>query len=97
MWHEIVLAPQAVQALLRLHARDRTAVRDAMEVHLRHQPTKTSRGRIKRLRKVSHPEYRLRVGGIRVFFDVTEGRVEILAIVPKSGANEWLKTLGEQP
>ena len=96
MWYEIVLAPQAAQDLRRPSAHDRAAVRDAMEVHLRHEPTKTSRSRVKRLRKTSHPGYRLRVGEIRVFYDVTKGRVEILAIVAKSGAEDWLKSLGEQ-
>ena len=96
MWHEIILAPQAVQDLRRLRAHDRAAVRDAMEVHLRHEPARTGKSSIKRLRESSHPEYRLRVGEIRVFYDVTEDRVEILAIVPKSMASEWLKNLEEQ-
>ena len=38
---------------------------------------------------------RLRVGEIRVFYDVTDGRVEILAVVPKSKAKEWLRSLEE--
>jgi mRNA interferase RelE/StbE len=96
MRHEILLAPQAVEDLRRLRAHDRAAVRDAIEVHLRYQPTKTSSSRIRRLRETSHPEYRLRVGEIRVFYDVTEDRVEILAIVPKSMACKWLKNLEEQ-
>jgi mRNA interferase RelE/StbE len=96
MWHEIILAPQAVHDLRRLRAHDRAAVRDAMEVHLRHEPAKTGKSSIKRLRRPSHPEYRLRVGEIRVFYDVREGRVEILAIVPKSGAKDWLNNLEEQ-
>ena len=96
MRHEIVLAPQAVQDLRRLSAHDRAAVREAIQVHLRYQPTKVGKSRIKRLRKTSHPEYRLRVGEMRVFYDVTEGRVEILAIVQKSKAREWLETLEGQ-
>lgn len=77
MRHEIVLAPQAVQDLPRLRANERSAIRDAIEIHLRYQPTKTSRSLIKRLREVSHPEYRLRVGEIRIFYDVTEDQVVI--------------------
>lgn len=49
--------------------------------HLRHEPTKTGRSRIKRLRGLSRPQYRLRADDIRVFYDVTEKVVEILAIV----------------
>ena len=62
-----------------------------MEKHLWHEPTKTSRSRIKRLKGVQRPQYRLRVEDIRVFYDVTDAAVEILAIVPKAGADAWLK------
>ena len=55
-----------------------------METHLRHRPEKTSRSRIKHLRGLSRPQYRLRVGDIRVFYDVADGVVEVLAVVPKS-------------
>jgi hypothetical protein len=37
----------------------------------------------------------LRVGDVRVFYDVREGEVEVLAIVEKSEASEWLKRIGE--
>jgi len=61
-----------------------------METHLRHEPMKTSRSRINRLRGVDRPQYRLRVGDVRVFYDVTDGTVEILAIVNKSEVDAWL-------
>jgi len=96
MRYEIVLAPEAVRDLKQLRAHERAAVRDALETYLRHGPTKTSRSRIKRLRKLTHPEYRLRVGEIRVFYDVSDGRVEVLAIIPKSRAREWLESVGEE-
>jgi len=38
--------------------------------------------------------YRLRVDEIRVFYDVTETRVEILAVVSKAQAEAWLKEKG---
>jgi len=41
------------------------------------------------------PQYRLRVGEIRVFYDVTGRTVEILAIVSKSDALAWLERAGE--
>jgi len=53
-------------------------VRTAMERHLRHQPTRISKSRIKRLRGVRRPGYRLRVGDIRVFYDVLDGVVEVV-------------------
>ena len=39
---------------------------------------------------MTQPQYRLRVDDIRVFYDVTENTVEVLAIVPKSEASAWL-------
>lgn len=96
MRHDIVLAPEAVEDLESLKANLRAAVGDAVEQHLRNQPTKTSKSRIKRLRGFSHPQYRLRVGDdIRVFFDVAEAVVQVLAIVPKSEADAWLARHGE--
>ena len=44
---------------------------------------------------LSRPQYRLRVGEVRVCYDVTEQTVEILAIAPKLGAAEWLAKFGE--
>lgn len=96
MRYEIILAPEAVEDLRRLKANVRTQVGDAIERHLRHEPTKTSKTRIKRLRGLSRPQYRLRVGDdIRVFYDVNENMVEVLAIVPKPDVNEWLERYGE--
>jgi mRNA interferase RelE/StbE len=91
----IVLAPEAVEDLRRLKATVRGSVKDAMETHLRHEPEKTSRSRIKRLRGVSRPQYRLRIGDTRVFYDVADGVVEVLAIVPKSETAAWLAQFGK--
>ena len=92
---EIVLAPEAVEDLRALKANLRTAVRSALEIHLRHQPAKTSRSRIKRLRGVRRPQYRLRVGEARVFYDISGSTVEILAIVTKSEVEAWLRQFGD--
>jgi len=62
-------------------------VRTALETHLRHEPKKTSRSRIKRLRGLRRPQYRLRVGEI---YDLSGTTVEVLAIVAKSEADSWL-------
>jgi len=91
MRYEIILAPEAIEDLRRLRANIRSAVRVALETHLRYTPTKTSKSRIKRLRGLSRPQFRLRVGEVRVFYDVTEAAVEILAIAPKSQAAAWLE------
>ena len=68
----------------------RAKVTTALERHLRHAPERTSRSRIKRLRGLLRPQYRLRVGEIRVFYDVSRTTVEVLAIVTKSEAEAWL-------
>jgi mRNA interferase RelE/StbE len=60
----------------------------------RHEPRKTSRSRIKPLRGLRQPEYRLRVGDVRVFYDVSGATVEVLAIVAKSEADSWLARFG---
>jgi mRNA interferase RelE/StbE len=91
----IVLAREAVEDLKRLKAAVRGSVKEAMEAHLRHEPEKTSRSRIKRLRGLSRPQYRLRIGDVRVFYDVVDGVVEVLAIVSKSETAAWLAQFGK--
>jgi mRNA-degrading endonuclease RelE of RelBE toxin-antitoxin system len=66
----------------------------ALEIHLRHQPVKVSRCRVKRLRELRQPQYRLLVGEIRIFYDVTGTTVQILAIVTKLEADSWLAQFG---
>jgi len=95
MKYEVVLAPEAAQDFKRLSARDRASVLDNIEKHLRYTPGKTGKSRIKHLRGLSRPQYRLRIDDLRVFYDVTEQNVEILAIIPKSRAEDWLAEYGE--
>ena len=92
---EIILAPEAIEDFRALKANVRSSVRDALEMHLRHEPMKTSRSRIKRLRGVRRPQYRLRVDDVRVFYDVAGASVEVLAIVSMQQAAEWLEREGE--
>jgi mRNA interferase RelE/StbE len=91
---KIILAPSAVKELGALRAHVRSRVRDAIELHLQQEPKKVSRSRIKRLRGLDRPQYRLRVDEVRVFYDVSETTVEVLAIVSKAKAEEWLKQEG---
>ena len=86
MAYEIVLAPGAATTLKGLSTPVRTGVKEAIERHLLHEPTTVSKSRIKRLRGLSQPQYRLRVDDIRVFYDVTETEVQVLAIVTKAEA-----------
>jgi mRNA-degrading endonuclease RelE of RelBE toxin-antitoxin system len=90
----VVLAPEAVEDLKKLTANLRATVQSALGTHLRDEPEKVSRSRIKRLRGLRRPQYRLRVGEVRVFYDVSGATVEVLAIVAKSEAESWLAQFG---
>ena len=95
MAYRIVLTENAREDFDALDARWRATVRDALRVHLTHEPTKQSKSRIKRLRDLRHPQFRLRVEDIRVFYDVTEEDVVIIAIMSKEKTIQWLEEHGE--
>ncbi len=96
MRYTIFLSPEAVDDLAQLKANVRAKVRDALETHLRHTPTKASKSRIKRLRGLKQPQFRLRLDDIRVYYDVIGTRVEVVAIISKSEAADWLARAGEE-
>ena len=91
---EIIFSQDAAKALRGLRAYDRIGILDAIETHLRHDPTRTSRTRIKALRGLRQPQYRLRIGEVRVFYDVGGGVVQVLAVVSKADAAAWLARWG---
>jgi mRNA-degrading endonuclease RelE of RelBE toxin-antitoxin system len=95
MRFEILLAPEAIRDSRNLDPDVWAGVRAAIDLHLRHEPTKVSRSRIKRLRGLRKPQFRLRVGDVRVFYDVLGSQVQVLAIVTKSQAAAWLEEAGE--
>jgi mRNA-degrading endonuclease RelE of RelBE toxin-antitoxin system len=96
--YEIIFAPEAEDDLLSFKAHERVKVLDTIERHLRYEPEKVSKSRIKRLEGIKWPQYRLRIDDIRAFYDVInaaeEGIVEILAIREKSAAVKWLAEHG---
>jgi mRNA-degrading endonuclease RelE of RelBE toxin-antitoxin system len=98
--YQIIFAPEAEEDLLALRADERAEVLDAIETHLRYEPEKTSKSRIKRLEGMEWPQYRLRIGDIRVFYDVfyeSQGSyVEVLAIRAKNEAMQWLAEYGRR-
>ena len=100
MRYAINFAPQAEEDLLALRANERSQVLDAIELHLRYEPQKVSKSRIKRLDGMAWPQYRLRIGKIRAFYDVIYlrhgGAVEVLAIREKHEAMNWLAEYGRQ-
>jgi len=96
MQYEILLSPEAYDDFKILDAHTRAKVKDLIGVHLRYEPTKVSKSRIKRLKGLRHPQYRLGIGEIRVFYDVEENTVEVLAIIQKSATAQWLEKAGEK-
>jgi mRNA-degrading endonuclease RelE of RelBE toxin-antitoxin system len=98
--YEIIFAPEAKEDLLGLRANERSEVLDAIDTHLRFEPEKVSKSRIKRLEGIEWPQYRLRIGDIRVFYDVVDlregGVVEVLAIRERNEAMEWLGEYGRE-
>lgn len=70
MAYDIFFTPEAREDLLSLRAHERKNVLDAIEIHLRHEPEKVNKSRIKRLQGMISPQYRLRIDDIRAFYDV---------------------------
>jgi len=89
--YEIQLKPSAVKDMDRLRKYDATIVGDGMESHLSHHPTRESKSRIKRLKGISDPDYRLRVGNYRVFYNVheTQRRVDVLRVLHKDQTRQY--------
>lgn len=94
MKHRIVFSTEAKEDYAGLSAGMRSLVRDAINRHLLHQPAIASRSRIKRLRGLQQPQYRLRVDEIRVYYDVVVDEVQILGIVEKRHTIAWLSRKG---
>ncbi len=90
---EIEVTREAERDLDRIRPFYRRQILDVVELHLQHAPTRTSRSRIKRLRSLQSPEFRLRVGEFRVFYDVDEAaqRVTVLRILSKEEALRYLE------
>ena len=94
--YEIILKRSAVADLDALREYDATRIADAMARHLLHEPTKESKSRIKRLRGISNPDYRLRVGDHRVFYVVDEDarQVDVLRVMHKNQTEQYYEELG---
>ncbi|MBI4328146.1 MAG: type II toxin-antitoxin system RelE/ParE family toxin [Chloroflexi bacterium] len=95
MAYEIRVTDNARDGFLTLDARWPSAVKAATETHFRHEPAEVSKSRSKRVRGLRQPQYRWRVDILRVFYDVAGDHVNVLGIVPKDCADEWLARCGE--
>ena len=86
MPYEIVFEPDAAEHLQAFSVRDQATVLDQIEVQLTYQPDVETRRR-KRLRPNPLAPWELRVGEIRVFYDVDEdpASVRVIAVGRKEG------------
>jgi len=75
----VTYAEAAVEHLSRLTARQRATVLDVVAVKLAHQPSIPTRNR-KRLRDNTLAPWELRIGDIRVYFDVAEAPAAVVTI-----------------
>jgi mRNA interferase RelE/StbE len=88
---EIDVQPAARRVLRRLRRADAMRIVDAIEKYLRQEPERPSKSRIKRLRGKQDATFRLRVDPFRVFYDVTEAVVTVVAILHKDDASKFYR------
>jgi len=88
---DVVVRPRAAAQIRRLRRVDAVAILDAMDTHLRHEPEHVSRSRIKRLRAKHAATYRLRVGDYRVFYDIAEKAVVVIAVLHKRDTADFYR------
>ncbi len=96
MRYAVVIARSALEQFRELDARWQSKLKRAMREHLETLPMQESKSRLKRLRGLRQPQYRLRVDEMRVFYDVNEveKRVEVLGFVKKPQTFQWLQDHG---
>jgi len=96
MKYSIVVTQTAQEDIDGLGARWKTPIFQAMRKHLEHEPKKESKSRIKKMRGLRQPQYRLRVEGLRIYYDVDDQdqRVEVLGITLKERSFDWLSQHG---
>ncbi len=94
----IEFVQQAEADLDEIRAFDRGAILDAIEQQLQSEPGRISRSRIKRLRSLESPAYRLRVGDYRVFYDVDEAQhaVTVLRVLSKEQSLAYLRGVSDE-
>jgi mRNA-degrading endonuclease RelE of RelBE toxin-antitoxin system len=92
--YRVTIDPAALADLRSIRAYDRSAILDTVERVLGTTPTQVGKSRIKRLRGLDSPQYRLRVGEFRVFYDVSGEEVYVMRVLAKSAVAEYLREMG---
>lgn len=84
--YNVQYAQEAVEDLRKLRAFDQRKILEAVEQHLRSNPTQVSRPRIKLMRRPFWSQYRLRVDDFRVYYDIDEAQhtVNVLRVLEKA-------------
>src|SRR5688572_25586778 len=91
MPYEVLYSDEALEQLKKLRAFDRVSILDGIERVLGVNPTLQSKARVKLLRQPAPTQYRLRVEEFRVFYDVTEGSVNVIQILNKEESLAYLE------
>jgi mRNA-degrading endonuclease RelE of RelBE toxin-antitoxin system len=96
MKYIVAIARSAQKEFGCLAALRRSSVKKAMRKYLETAPQREGKSKIKRLRGLRQPQYRLRVDEVRVYYDVNdeENRVEVLGFVLKPQTADWLREHG---
>jgi mRNA-degrading endonuclease RelE of RelBE toxin-antitoxin system len=76
----VILKPAAAKDLDKLRTHEAKWIADAIDRHLRIEPEKVSRARIKKLRGEQAADYRLRVGDFRVFYTVDADELTVFVL-----------------
>ena len=92
----IELTPQALNQLKAVKRYDASQIVHAIETHLRTTPDKPSPPRIKILRGRQQATYRLRAGNYRIFYDVLDEAVRVVAILHKKDTERFYSEEGSQ-
>lgn len=87
---QILYSTEAIADLRRLHVYDRATVLSAISTRLTNQPD-VEGGAVKRLRQPAAAEFRLRVGDVRVFYDVERETVYVVRILTKADSLKYLE------
>jgi mRNA-degrading endonuclease RelE of RelBE toxin-antitoxin system len=93
MAFHIEITAEAENDLDRIRPFHREQILDEIEAQLRFTPMQVSRSRIKRLRLIDSPAFRLRVDEYRIYYDVDETTmiVVILRVLSKQDSQNYLQ------
>lgn len=84
--YDIHYADVASEDIRNLRKSDQRKVLDGVDLHLAHEPKRTSKSRIKAMRQPFWSQYRLRIEDFRVYYDVDDDAmvVSVLGVLQKS-------------